>query len=451
MTLSVGPLAASSGEKVSGNVPLNSAYPGENNSTTTAIPITIVNGMEEGPTLVVLSGIHGSEYIPILTTQRLANDLHPRVSIKRGAVIFVHIANLPAYFGRTVYTSPVDGKNLNRVFPGQSNGTLTEQIANFLVQAVYPHADLVMDIHSGDANEQLYPSYTAYYGKAGSHQVIQASRAAAMAFGTNLVVEFQWELSSEASTSDPENAIWSGAAAVVRGIPSMDVEMAPGMGQTDADSIDQAYRGILRVMMHLGILSQEYALQHKGILKQDDDDDDEAPCLVKDRQFIEAPMEGSWIPLIDSGTFVLRGTRIGYITDLFGKNRFPVSAPEDGLLLIRFETPPVREGDTVAVVAALNNADPACDSFWKQSASGEIMHHHHESSDDQCNHLVLFQIMAATGWAALFFAALLVKRINRRRQQTDKATFHSCVTTKSTDDDEMELVDCAHAPSSRIV
>ena len=75
-----------------------------------------------------------------MATQRLAKDLDP--SALQGSVILVHIANLPAYLGRTVYTSPADGKNLNRVFPGNPNGTLSERIANFLVQDVYPVRDM---------------------------------------------------------------------------------------------------------------------------------------------------------------------------------------------------------------------------------------------------------------------------------------------------------------------
>ena len=213
-----------------------------------SIPITIVNGILDGPTVLVLSGIHGSEYIPIMATQRLAKDLDP--STLKGSVILVHIANLPAYLGRTVYTSPADGKNLNRIFPGIQNGTLSERIANFLVQEVYPLANYVLDMHSGDANEQLGPSYTAYYAKAGTPEVIQASKSIAIAFGLDLMVEFQWELLG----NNTSKAIWAGSAAVVRDIPSIDVEMAPGMGTTHSHCIDQAYKGVLRVMGYLGML-----------------------------------------------------------------------------------------------------------------------------------------------------------------------------------------------------
>ena len=167
--LSIGNLTASNGQKTSGTVSIVA-----NDGSNTEIPITIIKGsQDEGPTLLVLAGVHGSEYTPIVCTQRLARDLDP-TKIQRGAVILIHMANMPSYLERSIYVSPIDGKNLNRVFPGNPNGTMTERIADFLVEQVYPLADAILDMHSGDANEQLGPSYTAYYGKAGSPQVVHS-------------------------------------------------------------------------------------------------------------------------------------------------------------------------------------------------------------------------------------------------------------------------------------
>ena len=151
--ISIGDLKAYPGQNVSGNIQIHMQAPagGDTSNATTSIsaiasasasttrtttstdiPITIINGIEEGPTVVVLSGIHGSEYIPILTSQPLlAKTLNNSAELKlnNGALILIHIANLPAYLGRTIYTSPADDQNLNHVFPGKSNGTLSEQIA----------------------------------------------------------------------------------------------------------------------------------------------------------------------------------------------------------------------------------------------------------------------------------------------------------------------------------
>jgi hypothetical protein len=91
------------------------------------------------------------------------------------------------------------------------------------------------------------------------------------------------------------------------------------------------------------------------------------PCLVTERHFIKAPFMVSWIPLIDTRIFLQRGTSLGYITDMYGHNiTHEVEAPIDGLLLIRFELPPVVKGDTLAVMAVLNKYDLVC-GHLKQS------------------------------------------------------------------------------------
>ena len=348
--ISIGNLKAQRGQKVSGTVPIPA-----DDGNGSAIPITIIHGINEGPTLLVLAGVHGSEYTPIVATQRLARDI---LELWRGALILVHMANLPSYLGRTVYKSPIDGKNLNRVFPGSRTGTLTERIADVLVEQVYPQANAVMDLHSGDANEALGPSYTAYYGKAGSPQVIQASKAMANAFGLDFVVEFQWEFGKDDENAT-KGAIWAGSAAVARGIPSIDVEMTPGKGLYDPVSIAQAYHGTLQVMDHLGLEPSFMAHPSNDNLPRTSE-----VCLVRERHFIEAPEGGSWVPLVDTGSFITQGTLLGYTTDLFGRNRtFEALAPADGLLLIRFEAPPVEKGDTLAVIAVLNSSDSGCDRF----------------------------------------------------------------------------------------
>src|SRR5215472_12617347 len=92
-----------------------------------SIPVTIVRGAKPGPTLALIAGNHGYEYPPILALQRLRAQIDP--ASLAGTVIMVHVANMPSFLGRTVYFSPADGKNLNRVYPGQRDGTMSERIA----------------------------------------------------------------------------------------------------------------------------------------------------------------------------------------------------------------------------------------------------------------------------------------------------------------------------------
>lgn len=121
----------------------------------TRIPVSVFRGSRPGPVLALLAGMHGYEYSPILALQRLRSQMDPKRLA--GTVILVHVSNLPSFLRRTIYYSPVDGKNLNRVFPGKADGTVSERIALALTREVIERADYVVDLHCGDGNEWLRP------------------------------------------------------------------------------------------------------------------------------------------------------------------------------------------------------------------------------------------------------------------------------------------------------
>ncbi len=133
-SFSIGGVTARAGEKASGFliVPKGS-------DEGTPIPVSVIHGAKPGATLALVAGIHGAEYAPIIALQRFL----PRIDARElsGTVILVHVANMPSFLKRTIYYSPVDGKNLNRVFPGKRDGTVTERIAYALVEEVFRSAD----------------------------------------------------------------------------------------------------------------------------------------------------------------------------------------------------------------------------------------------------------------------------------------------------------------------
>ena len=118
--LTVGSVTATPGQLASGWIEVpDGVDPG------TRIPVTVANGAAAGPVLALVGGTHGSEYTSILALQRLRRELEP--ARMRGAAILVHMANPPAFYGRRIYYGP-DGKNLNRVYPGAADGTISERI-----------------------------------------------------------------------------------------------------------------------------------------------------------------------------------------------------------------------------------------------------------------------------------------------------------------------------------
>ena len=112
-TLTIGPVTAAPGSVASGTLQV----PAPAGDAGTTIPITIIHGASPGPVLALVAGVHGMEYVPVIALQRLRAALDP--ATLRGTIVMVHVANMPSFLGRTIYDSPVDGQNLNRVFPGR--------------------------------------------------------------------------------------------------------------------------------------------------------------------------------------------------------------------------------------------------------------------------------------------------------------------------------------------
>ena len=330
-TFEIAHLSVEPGQRVSDSLPVSAG----SDSVETFIPVTVFHGPKPGPVLALIAGIHGSEYSPILSMQRLPGLLDP--SEMSGTLIIVHIANMPAFQGRTIYFGPDDLKNLNRSFPGNENGTVTERIAYTLTNEVMLRSDYLIDIHSGDANESLRPSYSAYYAEAGEPNVIKESERIALAFGLATIVQFA---GSYASVDD---AIYTSAQAVTRGVAAMDVESGE-LGIIDDVYIDPITKGALNVLRELNMIEGEPDLPAN-------------PLIIADRARVYSDHEGIWYadPLVKTGDYVSEGTRLGVITDYLGNELETISAPASGVLLILFGTPPVNVGDNIVVIGRVSD------------------------------------------------------------------------------------------------
>ena len=325
-TIVLGGLSVPAGQSVSGELEV----PDTGDGVATEIPVTVVNGTGDGPVLTLIAGIHGSEYPPILAMQRVARQADP--AVMNGALIVVHNANLPAFQARTIYIGPHDLKNLNRAFPGKADGTVTERIAHVLTEQVIKQSDYLIDIHAGDANEGLNPTYTAYYAESGGPDLIAKSRQMTIAFGLDTIVQFAGALVT------PESHIYTSAQAVHLGIPSMDVESG-GLGSTEDRYVEPIVRGSLSVMRDLGMLPGE-------------SEPTTTPLFIADRARLYSEFDGVWHlgDGIEAGQFVHEGALLGAITDYHGNHLVDVRANASGILLIIFGTPPVNQGDNLAVI-----------------------------------------------------------------------------------------------------
>jgi predicted deacylase len=237
---------------------------------------------------------------------------------------------MPSFLGRTIYYSPVDGKNLNRVYPGKADGTLSERIADTITREVIARATHVVDLHCGDGNESLRP-YT-YWITTGDPKVAEAGRAMALAFGLDHIV-----VDNERPT-DPAASVYTSNTAITRGKPALTTETG-GMAIVDSASIDLVHRGVSGLMKHLGMRAEGPAPVS-------------APVLFTRTEVLRAGVTGIFYAAVERGRDVMKGTRLGRITDFHGKTIEEVVAPFDGHILYVVGTPPVSKGEPVAMIGA---------------------------------------------------------------------------------------------------
>src|SRR5579862_3097565 len=294
----------------------------------TVIPFSIVHGARSGPVLALVAGVHAMEYAPIIALQRLRTAIDPRTLT--GTILMVHVANVPMFFGRAIYYSPKDGKNLNRVFPGRPDGTLSERIADVITRDVIARATHVLDLHGGDGNESLRPY--SYWITTGDPAVAAASRALALAFGLDHVVV------DSGRPTDPSASMHLSNTAITRGKPAVTTE-AGCLGQTDEEAIAAIERGVAGVLRHLGMRADGPApVAH--------------PIWISRDAVLRAGTTGIFYPAVECGHFVVAGALIGHITDFHGHTLEDIRAPFAGEVMYVVGTPPITAGEPVAMIGA---------------------------------------------------------------------------------------------------
>jgi predicted deacylase len=207
--------------------------------------ISIKNG--DGPVMLMIAGTHGDEFEGPSALMRLVNDLV--VKDITGHIIIVPGLNAPAV-GVSARVSPLDGVNLNRAFPGNPMGSITEQIAYYVETVLLPMADAAIDLHAGGKASYFEPCSLATCTE--DPQLYAQNLELAKAFGLPLI----WVLSS---FNDNRSL---NSAAERAGVPMIAAELGGG-GGVDPCITDSTETGLYQILRKLGILSGEQSVMEQ--------------------------------------------------------------------------------------------------------------------------------------------------------------------------------------------
>jgi predicted deacylase len=285
------------------------------------LPMWLAHGARPGPTLAVTAGVHPAEYASIAAALEFGQAIDP--ASLRGHVIIVPVMNLPAFTARSIYVCPLDGKNLNRVFPGDASGTASEQIAAWVFGNVITRADYFVDMHGGDLIEALVP-FTIFY-KAGDPKVRDVSLLMAKAFGIPILVG-----------SETPGGTYSSAAKA--GIPAILTE-AGGQGIWTREDVRAHTDGLDRLMRHLKMV----------------DGPPPAPveCTVLSRfLWLRSDHEGFWYPAVAVNDEVTEGQELGVVKDWEGRILQRATAEAAGRVLFIVSSLAINTTDPLLAVGA---------------------------------------------------------------------------------------------------
>lgn len=296
---------------------------------TVAVPLAVLaNGA--GPTIVLIGGNHGDEHEGPIVLGELIRDLDlGRIS---GRLIVFPAINTPAVQA-AFRTSPLDGINFNRAFPGDAFGTITSQIASYVNGVIYPIADALIDLHSGGSSLDVMPSGIVTPGcdEIGTRRNIDAVKA----FGAPVTVLMD-------NLGDPRTA---SAAAIASGLTLVGTELA-GAGAVSIEALALCRRGTCSVLAHLGALAPD----PQAIIAP------ETPMftVAGPQNYVLATEAGVFEPFHPNGTKIAAGQPAGSLHFVETPHRPPVTLHYgcDGMVYARRQPGRVKSGNCCLVVAS---------------------------------------------------------------------------------------------------
>ena len=274
--------------------------------------VNVIGEAGEGPHLTGIAGVHGTEYTSIAAARELLAELRP--AQLSGTVTVAPLINLPAFWARTPFVVPLDGKNLNRSFPGDPRGSAAERIAAAVTEELIRGSDYVIDLHAGDLPEALEPF--VFYD---ASPVEREARELALAYGLGHMVR---------QSSDGRTVTGStSAAAADLGIPSFTAESGE-CGILARDAVERHLRGLRNVLRQLRLLPGDTVafdrpVEHDGWI------------------WMRTTDAGWWQPAVATGASVAEGDLLGTVSPVIGGTPTPVIAPAAGVPLFITSSPAV--------------------------------------------------------------------------------------------------------------
>lgn len=285
------------------------------------------DGAADGPHLLILAGIHGDEFEPMVAANRLARFLHTNPPV-RGRVTLVPVAN-PSARQRKARCGE-DDLDLARTFPGRADGSVTQRLASDLAEKIHS-ADYLIDMHTGGVRYLVWP--LAGYLMHHDESILSAQRIMARAF--NLPVVWGTDASVEGRSL---------SIARDGGKPAIYIEYLGALPFQRA-AVGAMFNGCLQTMAALRIIEREISVDRIRYWAED------ARAGTGHLQASHpAPYAGKFVPEVELGQQVEAGQLLGLLNCDSISSAIKIVAQHSGRVVCLHSSKPAEGGEGLAVI-----------------------------------------------------------------------------------------------------
>lgn len=294
------------------------------------LPISILKGASDGPVFTIVAGVHGYEYPPIMAVQEMLKEIDPEQL--KGTLIVIPIANTASFFTRTPFINPQDKANLNNAFPGKADGSITYKLAHYITTHIIPESDVFLDVHGGDACEDLIP-FVCYYNNTKRPEQTALAQQLSETSGFKYVVSYPYTITEE------EPAKYAFKQAVQDGKTALSIECGK-LGNVQKEAVDLIKKGIWNMLKEMEMYNEGSTPFQQNFVS------------LHQQVYIDSKVTGIFHSDYKAGDSVKQDAIVGYTTDVFGEILEEYKAPKNGIILYKLSTPPINIDDTVMCISS---------------------------------------------------------------------------------------------------
>ncbi|MEX2511855.1 MAG: M14 family metallopeptidase [Cyclobacteriaceae bacterium] len=293
-------------------------------------PITTILGPKTGPAGLIIAGIHGDEYEPIMAVMQLIKGLGNKLI--SGSLTLAPIVNKGAYLAASRVGE--DGLDLARTCPGNSSGSITERVAHEISDLIRK-ADFMIDMHTGGNLFNISP--LSGYMLHPSSAVLESQRAMAEAFNLPIVWGTSPELEGRTlSVARDEN------------VPAIYTEYRGGGYYPEG--IGDLVEGCKNVLGYFGMLPFEKWTRRVELRIEDSQ-----PGSGHLQEMYPAPEEGIFVAEVELGQEVRQNEVLGHVCGYSGERKIKIHAKQDGRVFLIRAVPMAKKGDALAGILSSGN------------------------------------------------------------------------------------------------